>query len=91
MVLLITHLNKLGCQFERRTLKAKVVSGGVGQDEPKVDVDDVSLRVQENVAIVSVCVRVCVCVCMHVSMSVCVAHDDVYMRYTLAQLLYCTM
>ena len=66
MVLLITHLNKLGCQFERRTLKAKVVSGGVGQNEPKVDVDDVSLRVQENVAIVSVCV------CMHVSMSVCV-------------------
>ena len=41
-------------QFERRALEAEVVPGGVGQDESKVNVNDVALRVHQNVTIVSV-------------------------------------
>ena len=51
----------------------------MGQDEPKVDVDDVSLRVQENVPIVPECVFGCacvhVCVCKCVCMCVCGTND----------------
>ena len=41
-------------QFERRALEAEVVPGGVGQDESKVNVNDVALRVHQNVTVVSV-------------------------------------
>ena len=68
-----THLNKFWCQFEGRALEAKVVSWGMSQDEPKVNVDDVTLRVQEDIPVVSVyvCVSVCVCVCVCVCVRVC--------------------
>ena len=41
-------------QFERRALEAEVVPRGVGQDKSKVNVNDVALRVHQNVAVVSV-------------------------------------
>lgn len=47
-----THINKLGREFEGRCLKAQVFRGA-GEDEAEVDVDDVSFRVQQDVAVVS--------------------------------------
>ena len=46
-----SHLDKLWRQLEGRALKPKVLSRRAGQDESKVNVDDVALGVQENVAI----------------------------------------
>lgn len=45
-----THIYKLCRQFEGRRLKAEVF-GGAGQDEAKVDVDDVTFRVQKDVSV----------------------------------------
>ena len=48
-----THLYKLFGEFKGGALKAQVVPGRIGQDETKVNVNQVSLRVQQDVAIVS--------------------------------------
>ncbi len=48
-----TYLHKLFGEFKGRALKAQVVPGRIGQDEAKVDVNQVPLGVQQNVAIVS--------------------------------------
>lgn len=45
------YLNKLMGQLERRVLKSQIFPRRDGQDEPKVNVNYVSLRVQQNVAI----------------------------------------
>lgn len=47
------YLNKLMGQLERRVLKSQIFPRRDGQDEPKVNVNYVSLRVQQNVAIMS--------------------------------------
>lgn len=49
-----THLCKLSGKFEGGALKAEVVSWRVGQHKPKVDVDDVTFRVYQDVSIVPV-------------------------------------
>ena len=46
------HLSKLFGEFEGRALEAEIVSGRVSQHKAKVNVDDVSLRVHQDVAIV---------------------------------------
>ena len=50
--ILCCHLDKLWCELERRALEAEVVARGVGQHEAKVDVDDVTLGVHHDVAVV---------------------------------------
>ena len=50
---LFPDLGKLRGEFEWRALEAEVVPRRVGQHKAKVDVDDVSLRVHQDVAIVS--------------------------------------
>lgn len=46
-----THIHKLGSQLEGRRFKTQVF-GRAGQYEAKVNVDDVALRVQQDVSIV---------------------------------------
>ena len=40
-------------QFEGRVLKAEVFAWRTGENETKVDVDNVTFRVEQNVAVVS--------------------------------------
>lgn len=47
----LTHIHKFSGEFEGRRLKAKI-PGGTGKDEPKIDVDDVSICIQQDVAVV---------------------------------------
>lgn len=47
----VTHIHKLRGQLEGRCFKPKVF-GRAGKDEAKVDVDDVALRVQQDVPVV---------------------------------------
>lgn len=47
----LTHIHKFSGEFEGRRLKAKI-PGGTGKDEPKINVDDVSICIQQDVAIV---------------------------------------
>lgn len=46
-----THIHEFRGELEGRRLKAEI-PGGAGQDEPEVDVDDVSVRIQQDVAVV---------------------------------------
>lgn len=48
---LLTYIHKFCGEFEGRRLKAKI-PGGAGEDKPKIDVDYVSIRIQQDVAIV---------------------------------------
>lgn len=48
---LVTHIHKLAGEFEGRGFETQV-TGGAGQNEAKVYVDDVALSVQQDVAIV---------------------------------------
>ena len=48
------YLSKLRGEFEGGALEAEVVPRWVGQDKPKVYVDDMALRVHQNVTIVPV-------------------------------------
>lgn len=49
----LTHIHKFRGEFEGRCLKAKI-PGGAREDEPKIDVDYVSIRIQQDVAVVPV-------------------------------------
>ena len=44
-------------QFERRRLKAHVATGRRAEHESEVDVDEVPIRVEQNVAVVSTTVK----------------------------------
>lgn len=46
-----TYVNKLRGELEGRRLETQI-SGGAGEDEPEVDMDDVSVRVQQDIAVV---------------------------------------
>ena len=48
-----SYLYKFMGQFEGRVLKAEVFAWRTGENETKVDVDDVTFRVEQNVAVVS--------------------------------------
>lgn len=50
----VTYLRHLMAELEGSTLKAQVASGADLQDEAKVDVNDVALVVQHDVAVVAV-------------------------------------
>ena len=47
------YLHEFLGELEVGELKAEVVAGGTGQDEAKVNVDQVAIRVQQDVAVMS--------------------------------------
>lgn len=49
----LAYIHKFRGEFEGRRLKAKI-PGGTGEDEPKIDVDYVSICIQQNVPVVPV-------------------------------------
>lgn len=46
-----THFNKLVSQLKSRGLESEILSGRVGEDEAEVDVDDVSVGIEENIPV----------------------------------------
>ena len=48
------YLCEFRCQLEWHVFKFHVAAGGVGEQEPEVDMEDVALDVNENIPVVSV-------------------------------------